>query len=163
MGSVELAVREVRSFKRLYAVKRLKPAFRDDESLLRMFLDEARIAGSIRHPNVVSVLDVVDSDDEGPLLVMEYIDGVTLSALIRRCLKTNRPLPLQIVVRIGAQVADGLHAAHVLRDMDGREMRVAVSYTHLRAHETGAYLVCRLLLEKKKYPCPYSGIRLPRK
>ena len=124
MGSVELAVREVRSFKRLYAVKRLKPAFRDDESLLRMFLDEARIAGSIRHPNVVSVLDVVDSDDEGPLLVMEYIDGVTLSALIRRCLKTNRPLPLQIVVRIGAQVADGLHAAHVLRDMDGREMRV---------------------------------------
>jgi len=124
MGSVELAVREVRSFKRLYAVKRLKPAFRDDESLLRMFLDEARIAGSIRHPNVVSVLDVVDTDDEGPLLVMEYIDGVTLSALIRRCVRNDRPLPLQIVLRIGAQVADGLHAAHVLRDVDGSEMRV---------------------------------------
>ena len=58
MGRVELVVRSDNDFVRLYARKRLLDAFEGDEALSTMFVDEARIAGMLRHQNVVSVLDV---------------------------------------------------------------------------------------------------------
>jgi hypothetical protein len=83
MGTVELAVREEGRFRRLYAIKRLREIYREDDEAREMFLDEARIAGLLRHPNAVSVLDV-DEDDDGPFLVMDYVEGASVGKIIAR-------------------------------------------------------------------------------
>ena len=74
MGYVELVMRDEGHFKRLYARKRLHLQYRSDPSFRSMFVDEARLAGLIRHPNVVSVIDIGE-DDEGPFLIMDYVEG----------------------------------------------------------------------------------------
>jgi len=65
MGQVDLVVRRDGQFAPLFAQKRLRPHLVDDESVRRMFLDEGRIAGLVRHPHVVSVVDVGE-DQAGP-------------------------------------------------------------------------------------------------
>src|SRR5262249_7011177 len=81
----------------------------------RMFLDEARIAARLRHPNVVESYDL--GDQNGVLYqAMEWIDGEPLSALLKAC---QGRLPVSIAVQIRIQIAAGLHAAHQLRDDDG--------------------------------------------
>lgn len=69
MGSVELVVRREGTFRRLYAIKRPHPHHRHDAVMRSMFTEEARLAGLIRHPNVVGVLDVGE-DQDGPFLVI---------------------------------------------------------------------------------------------
>ncbi|MEM9192670.1 MAG: serine/threonine-protein kinase [Myxococcota bacterium] len=118
MGRVDLAIRQEGQFQRLYAVKRLKPAFRDDVEFISMLMDEARIAGFLRHPNVVSVLDVGE-DDQGPYTVMDYVDGVSVQTFIRGAAETEREIPLQLCLRILIDASRGLHAAHELKDPKG--------------------------------------------
>jgi eukaryotic-like serine/threonine-protein kinase len=120
VGVVSLVLRREGTFERLYARKRLHAHFREDEEFRSMFLDEARIAGLIRHPNVVSVLDVGE-DADGPYFVMDYVEGLALSRLVRG---TGAPLPIQIALGIAEQAARGLHAAHELCDHDGRPLSV---------------------------------------
>src|SRR5271169_2271987 len=69
-------------FARTVAVKRLHPQFAADAEFVSMFLDEARLAARIQHPNVVSTLDVVATMGE-LFLVMEYVRGESVSALLR--------------------------------------------------------------------------------
>jgi serine/threonine-protein kinase len=123
MGTVSLALRREGDFQRIYALKRLHPLVRDDADLRAMFLDEARIAGIIRHPNVVSVLDMGE-DSEGPFLVMDYVDGLNLAQLIVDAKKQGELLPIQVAVRIALEVSRGLHAAHELVDHDGHPLAV---------------------------------------
>ncbi len=73
-------------FSRTVAIKRLHPHLVDDPEFSAMFLDEARLAARVRHPNVVSTLDVVSTEDE-LFLVMEYVPGESLAALGRRSAK----------------------------------------------------------------------------
>lgn len=118
MGIVSLCVKHAGRFERLYAVKRMHPHLRADDSMRRMFLDEARLAGLIRHANVVSILDVGE-DDDGPYLVMDYIEGTALSRFVRHHIKTERQVPVAVCAQIVAQAARGLHAAHELVDPQG--------------------------------------------
>jgi len=109
--------RGVRGFERLVAIKCCHPHLRDDEEFSSMFLDEARLAASIRHPNVVGTLDV--SDGELLYLVMEYVEGFSLGNLVRQASKANKRLSPGLVVRVLIDTLTGLHAAHELRDADG--------------------------------------------
>lgn len=120
-GEVELVVRQDGRFERLFAKKRLLPAHQEDAELRSMFFEEARLAGMIRHPNVVSVLDVGE-DEQGPYLLMDYVEGVSLHRLIEVSRMRHERLPLQVCMRIMAQVAEGLHAAHELHDREGRPL-----------------------------------------
>ena len=123
MGRVELALREEGRFRRVYAIKRLRSQFLDDPSLRAMFLEEARIAGLLRHPNLVSVIDTGE-DERGPFLVMDFVEGVPLSRLIGRAAVTAEPVPTQVCVNLARQVAEGLHAAHELTDLDGNPLHL---------------------------------------
>src|ERR1700723_3668193 len=69
-------------FARTVAIKRMHPQFSEDPEFVSMFLDEARLAARIRHPNVVPALDVVAIDGE-LVLVMDFIQGESLARLIR--------------------------------------------------------------------------------
>jgi serine/threonine-protein kinase len=123
MGRVELALRKEGAFKRLYAVKRLHSILVSDTAVREMFMEEARIAGLIRHPNVVSVLDVGE-DADGPFLIMDYVEGASLASLLKRASAAESPIPIQVCVRIAREIALGLHAAHELVDHDGARLDV---------------------------------------
>ncbi len=108
-------------FLRTVAIKRLHSQFAHDADFTAMFLDEARLASRIQHPNVVSTLDVVMKDDE-LLLVMEYIRGESLSRLVRRARDSGERLPPRVAVAIVSDALHGLHAAHEAVDEKGQPM-----------------------------------------
>ncbi len=110
-------------FSRTVAIKRLHPQFAQDPQFVTMFLDEARLAARIRHPNVVSTLDVVASGSE-IFLVMEYVHGESLSRIQREVALREESVPLPIALRIASDTLQGLHAAHEARDEHGTPLDI---------------------------------------
>jgi serine/threonine-protein kinase len=110
-------------FERLVAIKMIRPERGEDESFRRMFLDEARIVSRIHHPNVVEILDVGE-DDGDVFMVMELVDGTSFSRLVRALRSTGAALPVPILLRIYADVADALEVIHTLAGEDGEPLRV---------------------------------------
>ncbi|HWZ89524.1 MAG TPA: serine/threonine-protein kinase [Polyangiaceae bacterium] len=110
-------------FSRIVAIKALHPQFAKDPDFLSMFLDEARLAGRIRHPNVVSVLDVVARQGE-LYLVMDYVPGETLARLARAARAQNERVPLPIALAVVAGALEGLHAAHEACDEFGQPLGI---------------------------------------
>jgi serine/threonine-protein kinase len=98
-------------FARTIAVKRLHAQYAKDPEFTAMFLDEARLAARIRHPNVVPTLDVVSAEGE-LFLVMEYVAGESLAKLVRSAKLKGESIPPRIAVTVMASVLHGLHAAH---------------------------------------------------
>jgi eukaryotic-like serine/threonine-protein kinase len=98
-------------FARTVAIKRLHPQHAKEPDFVAMFLDEARLAARIRHPNVVPTLDVVATDGE-LFLVMEYVQGESFSRLLRAARQRNESVPTRVVAAVLADVLHGLHAAH---------------------------------------------------
>lgn len=90
----------------------------DNPGFLASFEREARIAQRIKHPNVVCVRELL-TDAQGPALVLDYIDGATLSDLLRHWLRTAQEHTTGAAVRIIIDAARGLHAAHELNDDEG--------------------------------------------
>jgi len=116
MATVFLArIGGVGGFQRFVAIKRLHPHLAREQEFIDMFVDEARLAAGIHHPNVVPILDIGASAD-GYFLVMEYIEGDTLARLLARAAAQGERLPLPIALRILLDTLAGLHAAHELRD-----------------------------------------------
>ncbi len=110
----------VAGFERLVALKVLHQNLAHEEEFIAMFLDEARLAARIRHPNVVPTLDISDTVDAGYYLVMDYIEGDHLGALLASAFKHGDPLPPRVVMRIVSDALAGLGAAHELTDEKGK-------------------------------------------
>jgi serine/threonine protein kinase len=124
MAEVFLARAEgIRGFQRLLAVKRILPQFAGDAEFVRMFLDEARIAATLHHPNIVRVFEV-DIADGQVFYVMEYLHGHSVAALLRRLADGGVRLPLDGAIAIAAAVAAGLHHAHDRRSADGDPLHI---------------------------------------
>ncbi len=124
MAQVWLArLRGKREFEKLYAIKTIKTELGEDARFQEMFLDEARIASGIEHPNVAHLLDLGEQD--GILyIVMEWVDGESLAKVSRQARKLDTPLPLALSLRIMADACAGLHAAHELKDRAGENLGV---------------------------------------
>lgn len=110
-------------FRRTVAIKRLHEQFAEDPEFVSQFLDEARLAARIRHPNVVQTLDVV-AQKRQLLLVMEYVDGETLGRLLVGTLKRRAAIPVEQAVGIVTGALHGLHAAHEATDEHGLPLRI---------------------------------------
>jgi serine/threonine-protein kinase len=110
-------------FGRTVAIKRLHPHLAKEPEFVTMLTDEARVAGRIGHPNIVSTLDIVAADGE-VFLVMEYVAGLTLSALMKRAAAQAERIPIGIVNTIMAGILHGLHAVHEARDENGKPLEV---------------------------------------
>jgi len=120
MGGVYVArAQGVAGFERLVAIKVLHPHLAHEEEFISMFLDEARLAARIRHPNVVPTLDVSDTEGAGYFIVMDYVEGDHLGALLRASAHAGQRLPEPVVVRILMDALAGLAAAHGLVDERG--------------------------------------------
>jgi serine/threonine-protein kinase len=110
----------VAGFERIVAIKCCHEHLRLNEAFVAMFLQEARLAARIRHPNVVATLDV--SDGVPLYLVMEYVEGDSLWALARKASRSGQRLPVDIALRVMADSLAGLQAAHQCRGPDGLEL-----------------------------------------
>lgn len=110
-------------FSKAVAVKRLHPDLASDPELAAMLLDEARLTAHIRHPNVVGTVDVVREQGEF-LLVMDYVVGVSLDVLMKRCRAAQRAIPDAIVAALTVGILRGLHAAHEACDATGRPLHI---------------------------------------
>jgi serine/threonine-protein kinase len=106
---------------KLLVVKELKAELKGDPEFLTMFMDEARIAARLNHPNVIQTYEV-SSDGEHPLIVMEYLEGQAMSALLGRVGRKNIPLELHLYML--AQTCAGLHYAHELKSFEGDPLGV---------------------------------------
>jgi serine/threonine protein kinase len=110
-------------FRRTVAAKRLLTHLTRDHDFALMLIDEARLAARIRHPNVVSTLDVVQTDNE-LILVMDYVHGESLAKLVRNAQVRGEAVPLPIVMAIMIDALHGLHAAHEARDERGEPLGI---------------------------------------
>ncbi len=127
-------------FSRTVAIKRLHPQYAHDPEFTTMFLDEARLAARVQHPNVIPTIDVLQSDAE-LLLVMEYVRGESLSKLVRASKLLGEKIPPRVAAAILSGALQGLHAAHeavnekgqplglVHRDMSPQNILVGVDGT----------------------------------
>jgi serine/threonine-protein kinase len=105
------------------AVKRLLPEHAGVRRFVEMFVDEARLAARVRHPNVVPILDLV-VDEGAPFLVMEHVLGVTLAELLRLVAERGERIPPPVVGSVLRDTLEGLHAAHEARGERGEPLSI---------------------------------------
>lgn len=112
-----------RGFAKRVALKRILPQLAMDDRLVRMFCAEARVHAALTHPNLVSVLDFGEAAGE-LYLVMEYVDGVPLSDVLRAVSGRKRAVDLGPALYVAREVACGLAYAHQYRDEDDAPLGV---------------------------------------
>jgi len=110
-------------FSRTVAIKRLHPHLARDPEFAAMFLDEARVAARVRHPNVVPTLDIVSTQGE-LFLVMEYVQGEALSRLLRAARRRGTRMPPPVAAAIIVGTLHGLHAAHESKNERGQPLGI---------------------------------------
>src|SRR5262245_54146628 len=121
MGIVYLAIaRGPARFSKLLVLKQLKPELVEDPSFLEMFLEEARLAARLNHPNIVQTYEV-GHDENRHFIVMDYLEGVTLARLLR---KRSPKFTLNMQLRVISEALSGLHYAHTLTDFNGTSLGI---------------------------------------
>lgn len=110
-------------FEKDVVVKRMLPQHAERDDLSAMFLDEARIAATLQHPNVVQVYDAGEAGGEC-YIAMEFLDGTDLRTLRKVLADRRAPLPWEHAVYIASSVAAGLHYAHEKRGADGEPLGI---------------------------------------
>ncbi|MBX7082423.1 MAG: serine/threonine protein kinase [Nannocystaceae bacterium] len=108
--------RGIGGFDKLFALKLVLPHVADDPDFVGMFLDEARLAATLDHPNIAHVVDIGRVGDDH-FYAMEYVHGRDLRAIVRAA--PPGPLPLPVALSIVMPAAAGLHHAHERRGPDG--------------------------------------------
>jgi len=110
-------------FSKIVAIKQMHESAARNPDFVAMFLDEARLSGRVQHPNVVATFDVIANNGEA-FLVMEYVHGESLSALLRAARVRGEKLPPAFAVHILCDVLAGLHAAHEATDEQGQPLKL---------------------------------------
>ncbi|MBX3197031.1 MAG: serine/threonine protein kinase [Labilithrix sp.] len=124
MADVFLSVaRGQMGFNKLAVIKRLRQALAEESAFRNMFLDEARLAARLSHPNIVHTYEV---GEQGGVyfIAMEYLEGQSLNKVLKEALRRKEILEPEISVRVVADALAGLGYAHELRDYDGRPLSV---------------------------------------
>lgn len=124
MADVHLArARGEAGFEKLVALKVMHPFLARSGRAVEHFLDEARVAAQIVHPNVVQIYDL-GKNGEDYVIVMEYVDGANLDTLMTGARASGRPVPLPVALGILRRVCDGLTAAHRAVAKDGTPLAI---------------------------------------
>jgi eukaryotic-like serine/threonine-protein kinase len=106
-------------FKKTVAIKRVLPHLAEKKQFIGMFLDEARLSAQLNHSNCVQVFDI-GVGDKTYFIVMEYVDGSDLKALLEHVAHQERRIPVSTAIFICCRICDGLAYAHDARDNRGR-------------------------------------------
>ena len=112
-----------KGFNKLLVIKRLRPALADDQAMVSMFLDEARLAARLSHTNLVHTFEI-GQEAGGYFIVMEYLEGRPISQIFDALNETGARLPPEIWAKVVSEALAGLHYAHELRDYDGVPLHI---------------------------------------
>ncbi len=122
MAEVFLAVqRGIEGFTKAMVLKRVLPQYRTDHDFVRMFIDEARLAARLEHPNIVRTYEFGEVAGQY-YTTMEYLPGEDLRKMLKKLVVTNQHLPLHHSASIVSRVCVGLHFAHEMTDTAGRPL-----------------------------------------
>nr|WP_275583582.1 serine/threonine protein kinase [Archangium primigenium] len=120
-GMAELFLAQEPPNPELLVIKRILPYLTEEPEFVQMFLDEARIAAQLHHPNVVQVFEL-GRINESIFIAMEYVEGVDLRRVLMEEAKFSAAVPYAVAARICSAVAAGLDHAHNSRGVDGRPL-----------------------------------------
>jgi serine/threonine-protein kinase len=124
MATLYLArIRGPSNFEKLLAIKKIHDHLAPDEQFVKMFMDEARIAAMIHHPNVATIFDM-GRIDKSYFIAMEYVHGQNLTDILKAAVREKEKFGWSRAVRIVADAAAGLHAAHELESAEGKPLGV---------------------------------------
>ncbi|MBW2460094.1 MAG: protein kinase [Deltaproteobacteria bacterium] len=113
----------VEGFEKILVIKRILPDLSENPQFVEMFINEAKIAVTLSHANVVQVFDLGRADDTY-FIAMEYVAGFDLATVLKQGAKHGRPLPPELAVYIISEIAKGLDYAHRRRDASMRPLNI---------------------------------------
>lgn len=128
----------------LVAVKRVLAHLAEDDDFIQMLVDEAKIAGLLKHPNVARVYEFARAHGEY-FIAMEHVDGKDLRAILERCRQDKKPMPPSHAAYVGAEMAAALQAAHSAKDKSGADLHIVhrdVSPSNIICAYTGEVKLC---------------------
>ena len=114
-------MRGVEGFQKTVAIKKILPHMTDNSEFVGMFIDEAKLAAQLSHPNIVHIYDLGKIGRDF-YIAMEYVDGKDLRSLLNAARRKGMKLPLGLSLLIAARLASALDYAHRKRDFEEREM-----------------------------------------
>lgn len=122
-GMAELFLAQQAPRSELLVIKRILPYLSEEPEFVQMFLDEARIAAQLHHPNIVQLFEL-GRQDNSIFIAMEFVDGIDLRRVMAEESKHGSTVPYGVAARICARVAAGLDHAHHSRGVDGRPLEL---------------------------------------
>jgi len=115
--------RGVHNFEKIVAIKRILPHLSDNDEFVRMFIDEAKLAAQLTHPNIVQIFDLGKASGFY-YIAMEYVDGKDLRSLLRKVREYKRPFPEPVAAFVTMKVAGALDYAHRKKGMNDKELKL---------------------------------------
>ena len=115
--------RGVHNFEKIVAIKRILPHLSDNDEFVRMFIDEAKLAAQLTHPNIVQIFDLGKASGFY-YIAMEYVDGKDLRSLLRKVREYRLPMPEPVAAYVTMKVAMALDYAHRKRGMNDKELKL---------------------------------------
>jgi eukaryotic-like serine/threonine-protein kinase len=120
MGRLSLAVMTgVQDFRRIVVLKQILPHLAESDSVLKMFMNEARLAARLDHPSIIHIFELGQHKKQY-FMSMEYLPGEDLSRVVKKCWKKKKKLPVPVALTVARNVAEALHHAHEMVNDDGR-------------------------------------------
>lgn len=113
----------VEGFERLLAVKKILPSIAEDESFINMFIDEAKIAGQLNHPNIAQIFDLGKVDDSY-FIALEFISGKDLKTSFERARRQGEKVSIPRICYIISKICEGLGYAHDKKDSQGNSLHI---------------------------------------
>ncbi|HVS00332.1 MAG TPA: TonB family protein [Thermoanaerobaculia bacterium] len=114
-------MRGVEGFQKTVAIKKILPHMTDNSEFIGMFIDEAKLAAQLNHPNIVHIYDL-GKIGRDYYIAMEYVDGKDLRSLLNAARRKGMPLPMGLALLVGSRLASALDYAHRKRDFEGQEL-----------------------------------------
>src|SRR5258708_5146532 len=111
----------MQGFKKSVAIKRILPNLTKNEKFVRMFLDEAKLSLFLQHANIVQVFDISKTPDNAYFLVMEFVDGCNLKALVERQKHKNKRIEIAHAIYMMTECCKALNYAHFLEHPETNE------------------------------------------
>jgi eukaryotic-like serine/threonine-protein kinase len=110
-------------FEKMLVVKRILPHLAENDDFITMFLDEARIAARLNHPNIVQIFDL-GAQDDSYFIAMEFIHGEDLRKIWKQAERLENPFPLPLICRVIIDACAGLDYAHKKLDAAGKPLNI---------------------------------------
>lgn len=113
----------IKGFEKIIAIKKILSGYGEDDRYIEMFVDEAKIAAELTHPNIVQIHDLGKKDDYY-FIAMEYVQGKDLREILRKLKEIGKPFPEELAIQLIIKVLTALNFAHTAKDKDGKNLDI---------------------------------------